>query len=65
MKLQVAIDRVPLEQAKTLVTALNEADIIEIGTSLSKDYGLDCIRQTKELKKTSQILVDIKTIDEG
>lgn len=65
MKLQVAINRVSLTQAKQLIEEINKADIIEIGTSLSKDYGLDCIRQTKDLKKEAQLLVDIKTIDEG
>lgn len=65
MKLQVAIDRVSLTQAKQLIKEINGADIIEIGTSLSKDYGLDCIKQTKNLKKNSKLLIDIKTIDEG
>lgn len=65
MKLQVAIDRVPLKEAKELVEKLNEADIIELGTSLCKDYGLACIEETKHLKKDSKLLVDIKTIDEG
>ncbi|NSA02826.1 3-keto-L-gulonate-6-phosphate decarboxylase [Clostridium beijerinckii] len=41
MKLQVAIDRVSLEKAENLVKTFDGlADIIEIGTSLIKDYGL-------------------------
>lgn len=65
MRLQVAIDRVPLARAKELVQELNQADIIEIGTSLSKDYGLQCVTETKAFKGTAKLLVDIKTIDEA
>ena len=40
MKLQVAIDRVSLEKAENLIEILGGlADIIEVGTSLVKDYG--------------------------
>ena len=40
MKLQAAIDRVTLEQAKDLARQLDPiVDIIEMGTSLIKDYG--------------------------
>lgn len=65
MKLQVAIDRVPLERASDLVQQLNQADILEIGTSLTKDYGLECVRQTKPYQGAAKLLVDIKTMDEG
>ena len=42
MKLQVAIDRTDLETAEAMIEEIKEsADIIEIGTSLIKDYGLD------------------------
>ena len=41
MKLQTAIDRVSLSKAEEMVkTFAGETDIIEIGTSLIKDYGL-------------------------
>lgn len=67
MKLQVAIDRVPLAEAISLAKLLDEngADIIEIGTSLIKDYGLESVRQIKANIKQAQILADIKTMDEG
>lgn len=65
MKLQVAIDRVSLEQAKQFVGRIDGVDIIEIGTSLTKDFGLDCLRKTRALAKRSKILADIKTMDEG
>lgn len=65
MKIQAAIDRVPLEKAVELTEALQEADIIELGTSLSKDFGLACVTETKKLSRKGQLLADIKTIDEG
>lgn len=65
MKLQVAIDRVTLERAVGLVEQLNQADIIEIGTSLTKDYGLACVQKTSPHKGSAKLLVDIKTMDEA
>ncbi len=66
MKLQVAIDRIALEEAVGLARAFNgHVDIIEIGTSLIKDYGNVAIERIKEVVTGSQILVDSKTIDEG
>lgn len=66
MKLQVAIDRVSLEKAENLIKMFDGlADIIEIGTSLIKDYGLLKLKELTSKKKTSQILGDIKTSDEG
>lgn len=65
MKIQAAIDRVPLEKAVTLIEELAAADIIELGTSLSKDFGLACLVQTRGIPRAGQLLVDIKTIDEG
>ena len=66
MKLQVAIDRVSLEKAENLIEILGGlADIIEVGTSLVKDYGLLKLKELTNKKMTSQILGDIKTSDEG
>lgn len=65
MKLQVAIDRVPLEQAIKLAHSLDGiADIIEIGTSLVKDYGFYTIKDAGINLQKSQLLLDIKTYDE-
>lgn len=65
MKLQVAIDRVSLEQAINLAHSLDGiADIIELGTSLVKDYGLYAIKDAEVNLKKSQLLLDIKTNDE-
>ncbi|MBS6502058.1 MAG: orotidine 5'-phosphate decarboxylase [Clostridium sp.] len=66
MKVQVAIDRVELDKAIALVEKFNGvADIIEIGTSLIKDYGLLNLKKLPLKATNSLILGDIKTNDEG
>lgn len=66
MKLQVAIDRVSLEKAENLIKIFDGlADVIEVGTSLVKDYGLLKLKELTSKTMTSQILGDIKTSDEG
>lgn len=66
MKLQVAIDRVSIDRAIDIIREVEEyADIIEIGTSLIKDFGLESVRRIKKEFPTKIILADIKTIDEA
>ncbi|TLF39607.1 3-hexulose-6-phosphate synthase [Lacticaseibacillus zeae] len=66
MKLQVAIDRVPLADAVALAQQLDgKVAIIEMGTSLVKDEGLAGFRAMRAAIRTSQLLIDLKTIDEG
>lgn len=66
MKLQVAIDRVKLDEAIDLVKRLDGiADIIELGTSLIKDYGLYALKSKRISLRKSLLLMDIKTNDEG
>lgn len=66
MKLQVAIDRVPVEQAVRIIQAIDgQADIIEIGTSLTKEFGLRALRPVLEAASNTSVLADIKTCDEG
>lgn len=66
MKLQVAIDRVPLADAVALAQQLDgKVAIIEMGTSLVKDDGLAGFRAMRAAIRTSQLLIDLKTIDEG
>ena len=61
MKLQTAIDRVNLSQAEELVKLFaGKTDIIELGTSLVKDYGLFALKKLNQYKKDSLLLVDIK-----
>ncbi|WP_125589051.1 orotidine 5'-phosphate decarboxylase / HUMPS family protein [Companilactobacillus jidongensis] len=66
MKLQVAIDRVTLDDAVKLTHELNGVvDIIELGTSLIKDYGLLALKSAPFNLQSSEILYDLKTNDEG
>lgn len=52
MKLQIAIDRVKLEDAVRLAQKLDGiADIIELGTSIIKDYGFYTIKKSKNWVK--------------
>ncbi|MGM0240368.1 orotidine 5'-phosphate decarboxylase / HUMPS family protein [Enterococcus sp. AZ103] len=66
MKLQAAIDRVSLEDAVALALQLDgKTDIVEMGTSLVKDYGIEAMTQLREALPNTELLVDLKTIDEG
>lgn len=66
MKLQAAIDRVSLDQAIALARKLDPiVDIIEIGTSLIKDYGFYALNKEKLGLQHAELLLDAKTIDEG
>lgn len=66
MKLQLAIDRVPLEKAIQIIHHTKDfVDIFEIGTSLIKDYGMHAVRKIRENFPDITILADLKTIDEA
>ncbi len=66
MKLQTAIDRVRLEDAVELAGKLDgQTDILEIGTSLIKDYGNRAIEEIRGVLPKTELIVDLKTIDEG
>jgi 3-hexulose-6-phosphate synthase len=66
MKLQVAIDRVSIERAIIIIKEIYPyADIVEIGTSLIKDFGLESVRRIKKEFPNKIILADIKTVDEA
>lgn len=67
MRLQVAIDRVSVEKAAELIEQIQgHVDIVEVGTSLIKDFGLEgSVKVLKEKFPEQCILADIKTCDEG
>lgn len=66
MKLQVAIDRVSLDRAKEVAAKLDPiVDIIEMGTSLVKDYGCYALKKEELGIHHAELLLDTKTIDEG
>lgn len=66
MKIQLAIDRVSIEKAVEIVDETKDyVDIIEVGTSLIKDFGMESLRSIRRKYKNKCILADMKTIDEG
>lgn len=65
MKIQLAIDRVTLEEAIFILEQAHPYfDLIEVGTSLFLDYGLEAVRQIKN-RFDQPILADFKTMDEA
>ena len=66
MKLQVAIDRVDVDRAAALTGAVaGIADIVEVGTSLTKEFGLRSLQPILDAAGETDVLADIKTCDEG
>ncbi|ERL65048.1 orotidine 5'-phosphate decarboxylase / HUMPS family protein [Schleiferilactobacillus shenzhenensis] len=66
MQLQAAIDRLSLDDAAALAKQLDGVvDIVEMGTSLVKDYGYHGMITMRAAVQRSRLLVDLKTIDEG
>ena|GEM_PF-319648 len=67
MKLQTAIDRVTCEEAERLIEELRGVtDIVEIGTSLIKEFGLvGSVAPLCEKFPDVCFLADIKTCDEA
>ncbi|KHD37828.1 3-hexulose-6-phosphate synthase [Clostridium acetobutylicum] len=66
MKVQLALDRMTIDEAKSITEEVYDyIDIIEVGTSLIKDYGKKSISSMRDEFKDKLILADIKTCDEG
>lgn len=66
MKIQLAIDRVSIERARTIAKEAGPfIDILEVGTSLIKDFGVFSIKEIRASFPNHVILADIKTMDEG
>lgn len=66
MQLQVALDRLPLDDAVRLATSVQQyADLIEVGTSLTKEFGVESVKRMRQALPRAQILADIKTNDEA
>lgn len=66
MKIQLAIDRVSLEKATRLAEEVGPfVDIIEVGTSLIKEFGMSSVTSIKRSCPNTAVLADLKTIDEG
>ncbi|MGG4491030.1 3-hexulose-6-phosphate synthase [Metabacillus idriensis] len=64
MKIQLALDRLSIDEAiKIAGQAEPYIDIIEVGTSLIKEFGVISISRLKEAFPDKLILADMKTID--
>lgn len=66
MKLQLALDDISLENAIQLVKDVQDyIDIIEIGTPLIYEYGMQAVRTIKEYFAEKEVLADMKIMDAG
>ncbi|MFV0381009.1 MAG: 3-hexulose-6-phosphate synthase [Breznakia sp.] len=66
MKIQLAIDRVSIQEAISIIEQVEEyVDIIEIGTSLIKEFGMASVREIRKKYPNIIIFADIKTMDEA
>jgi 3-hexulose-6-phosphate synthase len=66
MKLQVSVDLVSLEQALNLLAEVAPyVDIIEAGTPLIKQEGLQVVTIFKQAYPDKLIFADMKTMDAG
>jgi 3-hexulose-6-phosphate synthase len=63
--IQVALDRIPLDRALALTRDLAaQADWIEVGTSLIKQFGQDGLRRIVEGAGPTPVLADLKSVDD-
>lgn len=66
MKIQLALDRLTKEECFQLIDkTVNYTDIVEIGTGVIKEYGMDIIRETHAKYPQLSLLADMKTCDAG
>jgi len=65
--IQVALDHPALERQIKVVKELPKSDriILEVGTPFLKKYGMDSIKQIREVAKEAFIVADLKTLDVG
>lgn len=63
-ELQVALDRLPLDEASHIAGAVRPyTNWIEVGTSLVKEFGMDSVRQIVAAADDVPVLADMKTND--
>ena len=65
--IQVALDHPALEKQIKVVKQLPKSDriLLEIGTPFLKKYGVESIKQIREVAKEKFIVADLKTLDVG
>ena len=61
MKLQLALDDITLENAVELVKSVEaHIDIIEVGTPMVIEYGMEAVRTMKKNFPGKEVLADLK-----
>lgn len=66
MKLQLALDDITLENAVALVKSVEaHIDIIEVGTPMVIEYGMEAVRTMKKNFPEKEVLADLKIMDAG
>ncbi|MDO4942316.1 MAG: 3-hexulose-6-phosphate synthase [Lachnospiraceae bacterium] len=66
MKLQLALDDITLKNAIQLVEEVKDfVDVVEIGTPMVIEYGMEPVRVMKEKFPEIEILADLKIMDAG
>ncbi len=65
--IQVALDHPALEKQIKVVKELPKSDriILEVGTPFLKKYGVESIKQIRDVAKDKFIVADLKTLDVG
>jgi bifunctional enzyme Fae/Hps len=65
--IQVALDHPSIEHQKKVVKQLPKSDriILEVGTPFLKKYGMESIKEIRELAPQKFIVADLKTLDVG
>lgn len=64
--LQLALDDITLEKSLELLVEVEEyVDIVEVGTPLMIEYGMDAVRQIKNKFPRLEVLCDAKIMDAG
>jgi 3-hexulose-6-phosphate synthase len=66
VQLQVALDRLPIEDAVSIAQQVaGDADWIEVGTSMIKQYGVASIERVVSAVGATPVLADLKTVDDA
>ncbi|MGF6990448.1 3-hexulose-6-phosphate synthase [Lachnospiraceae bacterium PM6-15] len=66
MKFQLALDDIDLDKALSLILEMNPyVDIIEVGTPLLMEHGIEAIRLLKKTFPDKEVLCDAKIMDAG
>jgi len=64
VEIQLALDRLSIEEAIQITREVEKSiDLIEVGTSLIKEFGMNAVSKIREAFPNKTIVGDIKTID--